>query len=119
MAALTEGRHSGEFILSVGNGNISFDNGVLASGENLAAGAVLAKVDDQFVAIVPGDSGPAADAVAILLTKTNASAATTPCAVVARTAELIGAALVWPDGITDNQKTDAIAQLKALDIVVR
>jgi hypothetical protein len=77
--ALTEGRHTGEFIMTLGNGNISFDNATLASGENLAAGTVLAMVDDEF----------------------------------------IGAALVWPDGISDNHKADAIAQLAAQHILVR
>lgn len=117
--SLTEGRHSGEFILSVANGNLSFDNGTLASGEDLEAGTVLATVDDEFVQIIPGDSGPAADATAILLSKTDASAAAQACAVIARDAEVIADALVWPDGISAQDKADAIAQLAALHIIVR
>lgn len=41
MPTLTETTHAGGFILSLANGNRAFDNATLASGNNLAAGAVL------------------------------------------------------------------------------
>lgn len=118
MAELTEGRHSGEFLLSTGNGNISFDNATLAEG-NLAAGTVLGIVDGDYVALDPGSSGDDAEAVAILLSKTDATDDPKPCAVVARQAEVIGAALVWPEGISDPDKATAIAELAAKGIIVR
>jgi len=43
MTTLTEKLHPSGFIVSEGEGNISRDNGVLVSGQNLAAGTVLGK----------------------------------------------------------------------------
>lgn len=119
MAELTEGRHAGEFIISVANGNLSFDNGVLASGEDLVAGTVLALLAGEYVQLAPGSSGADANAVAILLGNVDATSAAQPCAVVARQSEVIGAALTWPVGITTPQKDAAIADLAALGIIVR
>jgi len=118
MAELTEGRHAGEFILSVGNGNVSFDNGTLAAG-NLAAGTVLGLVDDEYVAFDPDSSGTDQDAVAILLDNVDASAAEKPCVVVVRAAEVIGDALTWPEGISAPAKAAAIEQLRVLGVIVR
>lgn len=119
MATLTEGRHAGEFILSIGNGNISVDNGTLAAGENLAAGTVVGLVAGEYMQIIPGSSSSEQDAAGILLNPVDATAAAQPCAVVVRAAEVISDALVWPAGISDQQKTDALAQLKALGVVAR
>jgi len=116
--ALTEGRHTGEFILSIGNGNISFDNATLSSGENLAAGSVLALVAEEYVQIVPGSSSSEQDAAGILLAAVDASSAAKACVVVVRQAEVNGAALVWPT-ITAPQKAAAIVQLAALGVIVR
>lgn len=43
MSSLTEKLHASGFILSEGEGSISRDNGVLLSGQNLGAGAVLGR----------------------------------------------------------------------------
>lgn len=117
--ALTEGRHSGEFILSMANGNQSVDNGTLASGENLGAGTVLALVAGEWMQLIPGSSSTEQDAAGILLSAVDASLAAKPCVVVVRAAEVNGKALVWPDGISDPAKDAAIEQLRVLGIVVR
>lgn len=44
MAALTEGKHTGEYIISEGNLSISREQGRLASGNKLVAGTVLGQV---------------------------------------------------------------------------
>jgi hypothetical protein len=42
--SLTEKLHASGFILSEGEGNISRDNGILITGQNLAAGTVLGRI---------------------------------------------------------------------------
>lgn len=52
--ALTETTHAGGFILSEANGNRSRDNGILITGQDLAAGAVLGKITKtQAAAPIP------------------------------------------------------------------
>ena len=118
--SLEEGRHSGEFILSMANGNLSVDNGTLIVGENLVAGTVLAQIEpDNWLQVIPASSSTENVAAGILLGAVDATSAAKACAVIVRDAEVIGAAFVWPDGIIDPQKATAIAQLEALHIKVR
>lgn len=117
--SLTEKPHAGGFILSVADGNLSLDNAVLTSGENLQAGAVLAKVDDEYIALAPGVSDASGVAVAVLFDAVDASAGAKACVVVARVAEVNGDELVWPDGTSDPQKATAIADLALQHIIVR
>lgn len=58
-------------------------------------------------------------AAGILYAGVDASAADAACVVIARDAEVIGADLVWPAGITDAQKAGAIASLASRGIIVR
>lgn len=44
MTAFTEGNYAGEYLISEANGTLSREAGTLASGNNLAAGAVVGKV---------------------------------------------------------------------------
>lgn len=44
MTTFTEKTHTGGFVLSLANGNLSMENGVLNSGQNLAAGTVLGRI---------------------------------------------------------------------------
>ena len=39
--------------------------------------------------------------------------------IIARLAEVVDSLLIWPAGITDEQKTVAVAQLAGLDIILR
>jgi len=120
MSTLTEQGHAGGFILSVANGHRSFANETVASGENMQAGEVYAKVAGKVVPLDPSDASYGGDTVAgILFAATDASTADQAAAGVVRDAEVNGNELVWPDGITANQKTTAIAALAALGIVVR
>lgn len=50
--SLTEKLHASGFVLSEGEGNISRDNGVLISGQNLAAGTVLGKIINAIASAV-------------------------------------------------------------------
>lgn len=93
-------------------------------------GATDYAVEDAFTVTVPGGDGvytlhdPAAidgtaHAVAVLATDCDASAADKKAPVIARGAVLDAAGLAWKSGMTTNQKNAAIAQLKALGMIVR
>jgi hypothetical protein len=64
---LTETTHAGGFILNEANGNRSRRNGVLASGQNLAAGAVLGKISKALAAApIPAIVGTGTGAMTLL-----------------------------------------------------
>lgn len=116
MTAITEKRHTLEFLLSEGNGTISRELGTLTSGDNLQAGAILQISADKYTEVLAGDE---ADAVAILAEACDASDGDAPCAVIARNAEVKGDALVYAAG-SPAVDTDAVAEaLAAVGIIVR
>lgn len=121
MSSVTENPRTGDFLLSEGNGTISRENEILASGQHLLAGAVLGQltVGGKFTALAPAATDGSQTAAAILWDNTDAAAADTAVVVIARDAEVKADALVWSAGITANQKTTAIAQLAELGIVLR
>jgi hypothetical protein len=57
MSSLTEKLHASGFILSEGEGNISRENAILLSGQNLGAGAVLGKKATAGTAAGAADAG--------------------------------------------------------------
>jgi hypothetical protein len=120
MTIQTEQGHAGGFILSVANGKRSFTNITVASGENLQAGAVYALVGGEAVALDTGDISYGADAPAgILFAAIDATLAATPGVGVTRDAEVNTNELVWPTGISANDKATAVTALAALGIIVR
>lgn len=119
MAIHTEGRRTGEHVLSEANGSRSREQGVLAAG-NLPAGTVLAlDADGNYVQLAPTAANTTKNAVAVLYAAADASAAPVPCVVHARDCEVIGAQLEWPAGITDPQTATATTNLAAAGIIIR
>lgn len=119
MAGFNEKHGPGEFIVSAAHGGrMSLSNAVLSSGENLQAGAVLAKVGGEYVELAPGANDDSGVAAAILFAGVDASAGARSCVVVARLAEVDGNGLLWPGGISDGQKAAAIVQFALQDIMV-
>ncbi len=126
MTTLTEGRHALEFLLSSGNGNISFDNVTLHGGFTgataLKAGTVLGKLTSggKYVASPASGADGSQTAVAILAHNTDISAGDVLAAVVSSEAEVIGAALEYEATVdTDNEKAAKATQLAAVGIKVR
>jgi hypothetical protein len=122
MAVLTEGRHAAEFLLTEANGARSRETVTLAESQSVVPGAVLGKVtaSGEYGAFDPAaeDGLEAAAGVALYAAATEA-AETAPLVIIARDAEVNQHCLEWPSGITDPEKTAAIAQLAALGIIVR
>jgi hypothetical protein len=110
------------FIIQEADGNLYREAALLAAGQNLVAGAVLAKIADdpiKYTQLVPAAEDVSAIAAAVLVYDVDASAADQPCSVIARTLDVKGDGLVWPLDITTPQQASAIAQLAEVGIVVR
>ena len=93
----------------------------MLSGQNLQAGAVLGKVtaSGKYKALDPAAADGSQSAAGILYDAVDASAADAEGVAVVRLAEVNSAELVWPAGITGGQKTTALGQLAALNIIAR
>lgn len=119
MASFTEGRHTGEHIVSEANGARSREQGTLAAGD-LPAGAVLAlNGDGDYVQLAPAASDGTETAKAVLYGAVDASSAAQPCTVHVRACEVEEAALTFPDGITEGQTTTALNDLIGVGIIPR
>jgi len=127
MTILTEGRHTGEHVLSEANGSRSKETGFLAAGFKLPAGAVVAKLDGEYVPFDPtattgGETPEPTDAATpygVLYGATDATDEAQKCVVHCRDCEVEGAALTWLEGITDTQQSAAIEALAARGVFAR
>lgn len=119
MADFTEGRHTGEYLISEANGARSREQGTLASGD-LEAGTVLAlNGDGDYVQLAPTASDGTETAKAVLYGAVDASESAKPCTVHVRACEVEEAALVWPDDITEGQTSTALNDLIDVGIIPR
>lgn len=109
------------FLISEANGTLSRDEVVIAPSQTLEAGQVLARNSNTgyFVKLNPsGDNGTNV-AVGILCAPIATDTAVAKATIISRYAEVDSKYLVWPDGITDNQKATAISQLATRGIILR
>ncbi len=121
---LVEGRHTGEYIKSEGNWEISRDNVVIASGAGVVIpGQVLGQItaSQKFVPLTEGATDGSNVAAAINYAYVDATLSDIPAAVTARQTEVYGLRLTWDPSIsgTPANLAAAIAQLKTLGIIVR
>lgn len=122
MATLTEGTHAGEFIVSeatVGATGVPRGRsaGIMASGQNLTAGAVVGIVtgSGEYAAYDEGAADGTETAAGILFDAVDATAASAACVVLDGDCEVNGGELVW--GAADD--VAGTADLAALGIRVR
>lgn len=96
----------------------------------IADGATDFIVGDRFTITIAAGSGKygalnlaavngMATAVAVMYDAVDASAADKPAVVTSRDSEVAASKLTWPAGITNDQKTAALAQLAAAGIIAR
>lgn len=121
MAVLIEGKRAADFVVSEASGARSRDVVTIAQGTVLEPGAVLGKLtaSGKYVALDPAAVTGAETAAALLRSGVDATAADLSAVTILRDAEVNGAELVWPTGITPEQKAASIADLAALGIIVR
>jgi hypothetical protein len=126
MAALTEGRHPGEFILSEASGSRSRDSITIKTGAGVVkAGTVVGKItaDGKYWpshdGIDTGEEG-AETAVAVTIYEVDATDADQAVAAITRDAEVNGKVLEYASTVTtDPEKAAKHAELSAVGIIVR
>lgn len=119
---LIEGIRPGSFVLTeVEPRTLSRDNVTFLTGSVYLPGQVLGQLtaNGKFCPLDPSASTGAQIAAGISLYRYDASAADVKGVVIDRLAEVKANELVWPVGISSPNQAAAIAQLKALDILVR
>ncbi len=121
MPVQTEGNYLGDWLKFEADNLYSRDEVTVVSGQNLKTGTVVGIItaSGKVTQLAPAAADGSQNAAGALLLDVDASAADKAGVVLARHAICSDKGLVWPGGITGPQKTAAIAQLKALGILVR
>jgi hypothetical protein len=122
MTTQTEPNNLGDLLKQEAEKYFSRDAVILATGNNLKLGTVVAKLtaSDKFVALNPSASAAlGGTACGVLLQDTDATGSDKETIVIARDAVVAANALIWPSAITTAQKTAAINLLKDRGILVR
>ena len=109
--------YDGQVKFTIADGGTDFS----AAAQFTLAVAIAAATDEgRFKALDLEATDGAEHAAAIALyPATTGESETAQIAGIVRDAEVIGAALTWPDGITSDQKAAGVAELAALGIIVR
>ena len=127
MTALTEGQHTGEFILSEAEGKLSRETVTLtvATGIVQQAGTVLGKLTGTGK-YVPYDNagGDGSDVAAgVLYDNIDNSGGVAPvdfdAVVLVRDCEVRKGSLIWASGLTDNDKAAAYVDLAVEHVIAR
>ena len=121
MAVDTKSISVGDIVYWEEDNNYSRDDITVASGQTLSLGAVIGKVtaSGEYAEHNPGASDGTENAAGIILADCDASSAAADSVALVREAIIGADNLVWRTGATDQQKADALADLKALGIIAR
>ena len=121
MATYTESTKVGDIVRWEPEKNYSREVVTIASGQNLSIGTVLGKVTatGKYKQIDFDATDGSEKAAGILLQDVDASAADAEGVTLVRDSIVITTDLVWPDGATEAQKSQALSELKALGIITR
>lgn len=120
--ALTEGRHTGGFMVSFANGHLSIDRGILEAGQLavLPVGAILGIVSasGKYTLLNPAAADGSQNAAGILFDTVDATHSDVHCAVVVRDAEVNLGELDYGT-LTAAQQSAALVQLAANHVIAR
>lgn len=123
MATLTQTLpHAGGYLISEGNGDISRDPVILASGNGvIRTGTVLAKLTatGKYVPYDNAGADGSETAAAILWEERDTTDADAKAVVTARHATVSKAELVWAAGVDAAGITAGLADLATLSIIAR
>lgn len=122
MPVITEGLNLGDLLKYEAPNLYSRDQLTVAAGQNLVLGAVVGidTLTEKVKALDPAATDGTEVAAGILTAAVDATLIDRPDGVaITRHAVVADHALTWPVGITAPQKAAAIAQLKALGVLVR
>jgi hypothetical protein len=121
MPVQVESNYLGDWLKFEAGNLYSRDEVTVVSGQNLTTGTVIGIItaSGKVTQLAPAANDGSQNAAGVLLLDVDASSADKGGVIIARHAICSDKALAWPAGITGPQKTAAIAQLKALGILVR
>jgi hypothetical protein len=121
MPVITEPNNLGDLLKYEAPSLYSRDAVTVASGQNLALGSVVGikTTDGKIHALTPAATDGTEKVAGVLIQAVDATSVDVDGVMLARHAMVADIALVWPIGITANQKTTALGQLKAIGILVR
>ncbi|MDP5210001.1 head decoration protein [Microbulbifer sp. 2205BS26-8] len=111
----------GAHVLHEQHTQFSRESGVTVSGGNYLAGTVLGRITDSgdYTQLNPGADDGSGVAVAVLFSAVDASDGGKPGTINDLATLYDDRLLVWPEGITEEQKATAIDQLRAAQQKVR
>jgi hypothetical protein len=120
MFTVKEGQYLGDLLKFEGPQLFSRERVLVVANQALSLGTVLAETaDGRITALAPSASDGREIAVGVLIVDVDALLIEQDALMVCRHAIVAHHALVWPEGITSEQKNRAIAQLKALGVLIR
>ena len=121
MPVLTENNRLDDVVLWEEDNQYSRDKITVLSGENLALAAVVGVVtaSGKYAEYDPDATDGTEDAAGILVAAVDATAADQLGVAIVRDAMIVAEELVWNAGVDAAGKTAALAELKALGIIVR
>jgi hypothetical protein len=123
MTMLTEGKHTGGFLVWEVLRDYTRETVTLASGAGkLAPGTVLGRITTggKYTSFAPGASNGSQNASGILWDSVDASAADAYSVILLRGPAIVNRQdLVWPDGATEAQITTATTALASIGIILR
>lgn len=121
MTILKDSRGAGHFILSEANGYRSRQRISVAAGQALVSGQVIAKLTagGTHVKLAPAATDGSQTVVGVLFDDVVTTTEVIEAVSFERDGEVNAADLVWPAGVTENQKTAALAALAAKGVIAR
>ena len=123
MTMLTEGKHTGGFLVWEVLRDYTRETVTIASGAGkLEPGTVLGRITTggKYTNFAPGASNGSQNASGILWDSVDASAADAPAVILLRGPAIVNRHdLVWPDGATEAQITTATTALASIGIILR
>lgn len=110
-----------DIVKDEGKNRFSRDEDTLASGSGIVRlGTVLgALANGKLKPLKPSATDGTQTAVAVILETADATKADATVVTLKRRAQVVLQSLIFPDGITDDQRRAALAQLNAAGIVAR
>lgn len=121
MTCITEQNNLGDLLKYEASNLYSRDQVTIAKGQNLTLGTVVGSdTKDNLIKILnPTATDGTQTAIGVIANDVDAKAADTKAVIITRIALLADHAIVWPPGITGEQKTAAIKQLGIRGIIIR
>ena len=120
MAIEVEGIHTGEYLVSEVNTNLSRDTDILITGQNLIVGTLLGRItaSKKLTRHAHGAADGSENVVGILYDNVDATAADTKVVYTKRLTVVRESSLTYSNGATAGDITAANAELDALNIAL-